>query len=641
MGQPLTVTDQDGRTTHFRYDARGNVVLVIDEKGRRIDVDYNLADQVTGMQLPPETPSGPRRSATYSYLFPGGPASAAHVYDEQLNALSTVSVTMDNEARPLSVQRNGTTQVAYTYDAMGELRTLTDARDHTTLYDYDTVGRLTAVHYPGGRTWQAVDFDAAGRVLETLEGQGISFVQGTGYQVDDGVHTHYTYNTSGELSTIDHESTTGTDATLTYTADGELQSVTDATGSRSWTYDTLGNALTATTQYAGMDANTLTYQYYPDGSLQRLATPFGNFDYRYNTEGQMVSLTNPAGHTSRWTYNANDLLTKQQLGNRAWTSYAYDAMDRMQRMTNRSPKGRTLSEYGDFQWDATEAMTDSISVLPGLPAHTGGSAYTFNTDFRLTGEQWTPTQGTGASAASTFDAAGNILTFPHELSGCEGLIRAYDDANQWIGYLNGQDQLTGAENFEYDGLGNPTTWKGDTLTFDQNNGLTSYTSDQTQKMTAGYRADGLRAWKESNGARSYYLYDGVTLLAELNVDGTVTTYNTWGPTGLLNRTNLQTHREIWYLFDSLGNVSQRTDATGNVVSADQYDAWGSLISGSETQDPYGYKGQVGYYTDHETKLILCSFRYYDPEVGRWLTQDPIGYEGGLNLYKYCGNLFNV
>jgi len=637
MGQPLTVTDEDGRTTHFRYDARGNVVLVIDDKGRRIDVDYNLADQVTGMQLPPETPSGPRRSAAYSHLFPGGPASTAQFYDEQLNALSTVAVTMDNEARPLSVQRNGTTQVAYTYDAMGNLRTLTDARNNTTLYNYDLAGRLTEVAYPGGRTWQAVDFDAAGRVLETLEGQGISFVQGTGYQVDDGVHTYYTYNTFGELATIDDETTAGVDATLSYNTNGDLAGVQDATGSRAWTYDQLGNVLTAATQYTGVGTQTLTYQYYPDGSLQRLATSFGHFDYRYNPHGQLVSLTNPAGHTSRWGYDAEQRLAKQTLGNHAWTSYAYDAMDRVTRMTNRAPKGRMLSEYGEFARDATDALTDSQTVTPGLPAHTGGSAYTFNEDFRLTGEQWTPAQGTGASAASTFDAAGNILTFPHELSGYEGLTRAYDDANQWIGYLNGQGQLTGGANFEYDGLGNPTTWKGDTLTFDQNNGLTSYTSGETEQMTAGYRADGLRAWKESNGARAYYLYDGATLLAEISADGTVKTYNTWGPTGLLNRTNLQTHREIWYLFDALGNVAQRTDATGNVVSADQYDAWGNLISGDDEQDPYGYNGRFGYYTDHETNLILCTLRYYDPEAGRWLNQDPIGYAGGLNVYAYCNN----
>jgi len=246
-------------------------------------------------------------------------------------------------------------------------------------------------------------------------------------------------------------------------------------------------------------------------------------------------------------------------------------------------------------------------------------------------------QGAGASTAATFDAAGNILTFPHELSGHEGQTRAYNDANEWIGYLDGEGHATGGGNFAYDVIGNPTTWKGNALTFDRNNGLASYTTGQTQQMTAGYRADGLRAWKESDGATAYYLYDGATLLAELDADGTVTSYNTWGPTGLLNRTNLQTNRETWYLFDPLGNVAQRTDVTGKVLSADQYDAWGNLLAGGDAQDPYRYKGQYGYYTDHETELLLCTLRYYDPETGRWLTQDPIGYSGDINLYRYCYN----
>ena len=53
--------------------------------------------------------------------------------------------------------------------------------------------------------------------------------------------------------------------------------------------------------------------------------------------------------------------------------------------------------------------------------------------------------------------------------------------------------------------------------------------------------------------------------------------------------------------------------------------------------PFGYKAQAGYYTDSETGLILCTYRYYDPTVGRWLTRDPDGYDGGMDLYAYCMN----
>ncbi len=63
----------------------------------------------------------------------------------------------------------------------------------------------------------------------------------------------------------------------------------------------------------------------------------------------------------------------------------------------------------------------------------------------------------------------------------------------------------------------------------------------------------------------------------------------------------------------------------------------------------GFGGQWGYYTDNETApvnistptiripLVLCGLRYYDPNTGRFLTRDPVGYAGGINLYTFCGN----
>ncbi len=139
-----------------------------------------------------------------------------------------------------------------------------------------------------------------------------------------------------------------------------------------------------------------------------------------------------------------------------------------------------------------------------------------------------------------------------------------------------------------------------------------------------------------DGVRTYFLYAGGQLLAELDESGTLKTTYTWGPTGLLNRTNLQTNSEVWYLFDPQGNAATRLDASGQVLSNDQYDAWGNLLSGGDPTDPSGYRAQFGYYTDHETGLILCGHRYYDPVAGRWLTRDPIGVAGGINLYAYCG-----
>ena len=92
---------------------------------------------------------------------------------------------------------------------------------------------------------------------------------------------------------------------------------------------------------------------------------------------------------------------------------------------------------------------------------------------------------------------------------------------------------------------------------------------------------------------------------------------------------------MFYTFDERGNVSQRLDSNGNVLSSDLYDAYGAKAS--PLSDPFGYRGEEGYYTDTETGLLYLHQRYYDPGTGRFLTRDPMGYGGGINLYGYTGN----
>jgi len=69
--------------------------------------------------------------------------------------------------------------------------------------------------------------------------------------------------------------------------------------------------------------------------------------------------------------------------------------------------------------------------------------------------------------------------------------------------------------------------------------------------------------------------------------------------------------------------------SGNVMSA----------SGDQMVDhnPYRYVGALGYYADSTSGLLQVGARYYNPKVGRFITRDPIGYEGGINLYRYVGN----
>ena len=259
-----------------------------------------------------------------------------------------------------------------------------------------------------------------------------------------------------------------------------------------------------------------------------------------------------------------------------------------------------------------------LNLDASIPAHTaysGNTAYSYDTKDQLLGES--STRNTGYTYAFAYDAAGNPTTF-------KGQTQTYNTNNQ----------LTGT-GFAYDNNGNPTTYSGNTLTFDPENRMTAFGT----ALTAGYRGDSLRAWKEvpvgESTVRTYFLYDGAQLIHEMDADGNIIATNTWGVNGLAIRND--SRGAVYYMFDPQGNVAHRLDQYGAVQSNDLYDAYGNMVDGGDTADPYGYNAQTGYYTDHETGLMLCTFRYYDPVTGRWLTRDPIGSNGGVNLYAYCNS----
>ncbi len=77
-----------------------------------------------------------------------------------------------------------------------------------------------------------------------------------------------------------------------------------------------------------------------------------------------------------------------------------------------------------------------------------------------------------------------------------------------------------------------------------------------------------------------------------------------------------------------------TDAAGTVTESYTYDEYGRPLSSSFVGNRYFFTGRE---YDKETGLYYYRARYYDPAMGRFLTQDPIGYAGGMNLYGYCGN----
>ena len=498
---------------------------------------------------------------------------------------------------------------SYQYDAMYHQTAITDGNGNATHFSYDTTGRQIQITYPGGQKLTNTAFDNSGRVLAQQDGNNVT--------------TSYSYEpTDGQISSITYPEKT---ISYSYNADGLPTALTDTAGgstldAQGYSYDDPGNLLSVVTTYAGLSPQTVSYSYYPNGSRQSMTTPAGVFSYRYDALGRLASLTNAAGKTSSWQYRNDGLLAKQMLGNHAWTNYLYDLRGELMRLTNHAPDGHLLSDYAALTYDGNGNLTGLTATVPGARQLSGTTSYTYDGTGQLTQEQ--STRDNNYTRAFSYDAAGN----PTHFGSLSGSILQYNSNNQLID-----------SSYVYDGNGNPTLYNGNHLTFDTANHLTQFAdANNNILMTAGYRADGLRAWKETydrnhNPHRRYFLYDGEQLLCELDITGNVLTATTWGATGLLAR------GKTWYLFDQQGNVAHRLDDSGKVLSSDLYDAYGNLLAGGDANDPVGFNGRWGYYTDHEIGLVLCTYRYYDATTGRFITRDPIGYNGGINLYRYCLN----
>jgi len=132
--------------------------------------------------------------------------------------------------------------------------------------------------------------------------------------------------------------------------------------------------------------------------------------------------------------------------------------------------------------------------------------YSYDTQDQLTQE--TSTRNANYTHNFAYDAAGNPTTF-------KGASQSFNDNNQRTADT-------------CDGNGNATTYKGSTCSFDVENRLTAYGS----ALTCAYRGDGLRARKQpGGGSKTYFLYDGTAVVCELDSSGNVAAYSTERPDG--------------------------------------------------------------------------------------------------------------
>ena len=352
-----------------------------------------------------------------------------------------------------------------------------------------------------------------------------------------------------------------------------------------------------------------------------------------------------------YTYDPAGNRATLKLNGQLHVSYDYDDAGRLWHIY----RGSKVFTFG---YDGASRRT-SLSYPNGVV-----TTYGYDTLSRLTNV--TTKLGTTVIAASTYthDDAGNRLT-----KTTESYSESYDyDPTYRLDTVTRDFVLT--EDYGYDSVGNrlsalnyPTwtyndrnelqSFNGTSYTYDLNGNRVGKT-DASGSWTYGwnwesqllnvfpptgavafrYETLGRRVWKNAGATNQRaYTYDGEDILRETNwVTGATLTFIHGPGIDELLAAEDQNGNFFYAHADGLGSVVKATNASGQVITTKQYDAFGNIQIGA-SDGRYAFTGREW---DPETGLYYYRARYYDPKVGRFLSEDPIGFLGGINFYGYVG-----
>ncbi|AIY05395.1 hypothetical protein Plano_1430 [Planococcus sp. PAMC 21323] len=618
-GNVLTETDSAGNKTRNVYDAKNNLISTMTPKGERTEFTYDQRGELIQMKLP----SGTIQNFDTDYLN----QQKKTIYTDPTNGVTTVTV-QDLKGNLLSSTDGKGQTTSYRYNLKDELTQVVDSAGNVTTYTYDSNGNRISATNAAGKT--------------TLLGY-------TGQN-----------NVSKETDAL-------ANTTLyRYNADGELNQITKANGVRigylkddvtSTSYITLNEAIRYTTKVEGLTnkvtnhnlfGQITTYKNSEDGLLESIDynTPFGTtiayaynqtnsvssisyrnekLDYTRNQNGLLEAVSKNDEILVSQTYNSNSLPVAQIFSNQSskLTQYGTDAAT----LKSEELRLKETSQYNKFDY-----TFDKNSQITRISDKQEDTDYQYDKLNQLIKESYS----NGQSIEYKYDFIGNRISKKKTVNNLTQETKyTYNEANRLT--------AVGTQPLNYDANGNLISdekyqyvWNA----FDQ----LIEVRDKSGKSLVVYKYDemGRRVFKDDKTAELYYRYDGNSnqVLFEEDEYGKIISSYTYDDNGIpLTWTyNGQTY---YYLTNYRGDILAVTDATSKVVAEYTYDAWGNILSQSgslASVNPYRY---AGYRYDEETKLYYLIARYYNPEIGAFLSLDPVRGELmkpiTMNGYVYANN----
>ena len=681
-GQLTEITDPLGNATKFSYTLLGQVETVTDAKGGVLRYEYYPGGRLKQVTLPEG------EHEVYEYDKNGNIIKVtdalgnetALIYDpldriiEIINPLGySKRFAYDAAGNILEVIDENGNRTQYRYSLLGDIIEVIDALGHSTKYEYDKTRWLSRVEQ-----YRLIDDTLAG--IKKVEAQITTYERNKNGEVttvnspldkvmrfkydsmgnviskldEDGLETLYEYNLLNKLTKVAYAD--GKTVEFSYNPLKQLTEMKDWLGTTAVAVDALGRAEKIT----DFEGKTVQYQWDELNRKERIVYPdTSEVRYAYNSSGRLSGVIAAAGET-RYRYDAMGRISERVLPNDLIAQYEFDQLGRLASLTH-SNSGGILDQF-KYAYDPAGNITRINKFRAGIEADNGAFDYSYDPLGRLVAAS-----SGGRSKEYIYDSLGNRLgsvengrALRHEYNALNQLIRTHDGDN--------------VEEYRYDARGN--------LREVLSNGAlkASYVFDATNMMTQAFNADKGKAQYTYDGFRNRVKrleqFGSPDALMESELHKTdpsnevryildiTRPYN-----NLLMTEGKKNQRYIWgnelleaegadpfyYLQDHLGSpirlVDGKDDSGKNDHSSGEplaYDEFGVLlVEAQNAENPFGF---TGYQRDDISGLYYAQARYYNPMVGRFVSEDsvrnltdrmPNGREVidplSLNLYTYCQN----
>jgi RHS repeat-associated protein len=595
----VAITDTNGHVTRYMYDRLGRVVEIKNAIGGITRIQYN----VLGDAIVVESPSGVR---------------AQYTYDAEQNLISFV-----DETRSIRLRYGGYNKVVEQDDGGAKLR-----------YVFDTEENLVAVVNEADECY-TFKLDACGRVQEEVafDGQKRTYLREKGGWITKtilpgGRSNEHTYDKVGRLAQIKYHD--GSFVRFMHGPRG-LACVENESSRVEIERDLLGRIVTER-----VNGHEVSSWYGPDGGRMEIRTSLG---------ARVAVIRDPLGQVRELSLDRADGVKG------AYVQFERDALglERAKRYGNgvdiewtRDLAGRPTARH---LFRREESRGPMLFVGPSDNAGLDARTYQWRGEDQI---------------AEIVDRATSLRSFDHDRRGrlirekrSDRMIeRAVDVVGNVYRTGHGRDRRygTGGQLLEAEGCRYEHDLDGNVVSkVEPDGGRWAYRWNGAGMMVEVVRPDSVRvAFKYDGFARriakqvmtadgavtreTQFVWDGHTVVHELDSGFELTTWH-WEPETFTPVAKESRGRKWSIASDHLGTPTEMYDESGRLALKMQLDLFGmpNFSAGEAGDCPWRWPGQ---YADEETGLYYNRFRYYDPDAGKYISQDPIGLTGGLALYAY-------